>query len=278
MRKNAKGLALALTLMASGVATLAATYNGDLLAGFTDAVNNDLIYDLGAASSITNGQQWDLSSLLTSFNLSAINWGVVGTARVTAGATSWITTSGSSPLPVPSNLSWGRINNALAAMYSGFSAAGAGQHVGISPLDDNSWNQQAINGSLATQYHNVYQDPDVLGTNCASFYSAISSNLPPALVGSFCLAANGVLTFTAASAAPPPPPTLQIARSGNTSTISFLSTNNVTYTLYYTNASGLGTPTASWPSLPGTISGNNSTASFTDTTADANRVYRVMAQ
>jgi hypothetical protein len=277
MMKNANALALALTLTVFGDSAHAATYNGDLLVGFTDSVSSDLIYDLGAASSITNGQQWNLSSLLTSFNLAGVNWGVVGTARVSSGPTSWITTTGISPLPVLSNALWVRINNAIMAMYSSFASAGAGQNVRISPLDDNSWNQQAINGTLTTQYHNVYQDPDVLGTNCASFYSAISSNLPPAFLGSFCLSPSGILTFTVPSAGPPQP-TLQIARTGNTSTIAFYGTNNVTYTLYYTNNSGLSTPTASWPSLPGTISGNNSTTNFTDASADPDRFYRVKAQ
>jgi hypothetical protein len=277
MSKKRNAVALAMTMAVSGGILPAAQYNGDLLVGFTDSVNNDLIYDLGPAHSITNGQQWNLSSLLTSFNLTGVNWGVVGAALVTSGPTSWITTSGTAPLPVPNNTTWSRINIALSSMYSSFTSAGAGQNLRISPLDDNSWNQQAINGALVTQYHNVYQDPDVLGTSCATFYSAISSNLPPTLVGTFCLAANGILTFTVASAAPPQP-TLQLTRTANASTISFYATNNVTYTLYYTNNSGLTTPTASWPSLPGTISGNNSTTNFTDTSAEPDRFYRVKAQ
>jgi hypothetical protein len=277
MIKNKQSTALILTIWLTVTSLYGANYNGDLLVGFTDAVSKDLIYDLGRAGSITNGQQWDLSALLTSFNLPGVSWGVVGTANLPSGRTSWVTSSLGAPNAVPNNSLWVRINTALEALYLAFTNAGSGQSTTISPLDDNSWNQQTINGTLFTQYHNVYQDPNSVGITCAGLYSAISSNLPPTLIGNFCLGANGVLTFTTSSPTPPAPD-LQIARAGNVSTISFVTTNGVNYTLLYTNTAGLGTPVANWPSLPGTISGNNSTTNFTDTSADPDRVYRVKAQ
>ena len=88
-------------------------------------------------------------------------------------------------------------------------------------------------------------------------------------------------TFTPSAApgstnAPPPPPSmLSLARTGNSSTISFISSNAVTYRLFYTNSGGLSAPVTSWPSLPGTITGDGTIKSFSDSTADADRVYRV---
>ena len=60
-------------------------------------------------------------------------------------------------------------------------------------------------------------------------------------------------------------------------TISFVSSNTATYKLFFTNSDGLSAPIVTWPSLQGTIAGDGSTKTFTDTTTDADRVYRVSA-
>lgn len=97
-------------------------------------------------------------------------------------------------------------------------------------------------------------------------------------VGYFELGTSGAMTFTRASVVVAPPATrLTMSRAGNTTTIKFPTTNNATYTLYYTNTSGLNKPTSTWPSLPGTVTGNGLTNQFTDTTTDSNRVYRIGA-
>jgi hypothetical protein len=276
MTGKIKSLAALASVIASSTAALAATYNSDLVIGFTDSVGNDKIYDLGAPASITNGQQWNLSSLTTSFNVTNVNWGVVGTATVGTARTAWITTDGSLPGTIPSASRWSQINTAVGGIYVNFPAAGPGQSVSISPLDPQSWNQETIFGTGATQYRSVYQNPNVIGVTCAGFWRVVSPSLPPVLVGTFCLSADKVLTFTAASAAPPPP-TLSISRNGATSTISFLGSNSVTYTLAYTNSSGLTAPVSSWPTMAGAILGNNSVTNFTDTTTTSNRFYRVRA-
>lgn len=99
-------------------------------------------------------------------------------------------------------------------------------------------------------------------------------------VGYFQFNPGGSLTFTRASATTPPPPAprLSIARNGNVNTISFSSANSAVYKLYFTSDSGLSTPTTSWSSLPATITGDGTVKSFTDTTANPNRFYRVTAQ
>jgi len=87
------------------------------------------------------------------------------------------------------------------------------------------------------------------------------------------------LTFTPSAAnggtVPPSPVTLTIGWANGQSSISFASSNSVTYKLFFTNATGLGSPIASWPSLPDTIVGDGTVKSFTDTTADPVRFYQV---
>ena len=88
-------------------------------------------------------------------------------------------------------------------------------------------------------------------------------------------------TFTpsgaASSAVPPPPPYLLLGRSGSVTTISFGTTNGATYNLHYTNSAGVSAPVSTWSVLPSTITGDGSTNSFTDSTTDTDRVYRVGA-
>jgi hypothetical protein len=95
-------------------------------------------------------------------------------------------------------------------------------------------------------------------------------------LGYFQFSTNGTMIFTRAIAAPPAP-VISIARSGTTSTITFSSTSGATYTLFYTNSTGLPASASSWPSSPSTIVGDGSSKSFTNTSADPNRFYRVGA-
>jgi hypothetical protein len=120
---------------------------------------------------------------------------------------------------------------------------------------------------LADSQGNPIIDPHT-GTNGLAYY-----------VGYFEFNSNGTMTFNRAAAAPPAPPApvVSITRSGNVSTISFGTTNGASYTLYYTNSTGLTQPVASWPSAPLPITGNGQATNFTDVTADSNRFYRVGA-
>ena len=100
-------------------------------------------------------------------------------------------------------------------------------------------------------------------------------------MGTFSLAANGVVTFTTNSVVPPPPtpPVPQIVlitRTNTTSTIYFSTTNSAfTYNLYYTNAAGLFAPISNWTVSASSVVGNGLTNSITDTTTDSDRYYRV---
>lgn len=101
-------------------------------------------------------------------------------------------------------------------------------------------------------------------------------------LGYFTLNTDGTMTFTRQSSTtttplPPPPPVLSITRSGNTSTISFGTTNGATYTLLFTNVTGLKSPISTWSSNATSITGNGATNSFMDSTTDPNRIYGVSA-
>lgn len=113
-------------------------------------------------------------------------------------------------------------------------------------------------------------DPITHATTGAAYY-----------VGYFQFSPDGTMSFTRASTnsvvTPPAEPVLSIGRDGTSTTISFGSTNGATYSLYYTNAAGLGAPLTSWSSLPSTVTGDGSIKSFSDTSTDADRVYRLSA-
>lgn len=86
------------------------------------------------------------------------------------------------------------------------------------------------------------------------------------------------ITFTPSGApysAAPPAPSLTVARTGNTSTISFNTTNGATYNLIFTNTAGLTAPRSTWIPLGSPIIGTGGATNFMDTSADPSRVYSV---
>ena len=204
MTKQFKLAVLATAVGAVLTSVQAASYNGHLLIGFTSGSGSDLIYDLGAESSLTNNQTWNLSSLLSGYNLTSVNWGVIGDNNNQSGDgvddRAWTTVP--SPNPLYGDASWGSLNTVDKSIYQWMPAAGAGQHFSIAATDANSWNQQTINGSGFQQYVNVYANPNMVGLTSASLYQVIADGSDPTLVGSFTLAANGVVTFNTGSTPP----------------------------------------------------------------------------
>jgi hypothetical protein len=197
MKNFYKATWLAVLGLASVSAVKATPYNGDLIIGFTAGSGNDVVYDLGAASSLTSGETWDLSSILTGYDLSTISWGVIGTLNTGSPRTAWSTTDGTTPpVNLPSLSAWGKNNTAISSIYQNFATAGAGQSISITVSDDNSWNSQTISPSLTTQYANVYGNPNVVGTTSDSLYSILSNNSAPTLLGNFGLDGNGMVTFS----------------------------------------------------------------------------------
>ena len=282
MMKQIKLAMLATALGFSLASAQASTiYNGDLLVGFTTQSGNDLIYDLGSQSSLTNGKSWDLSSLLSGYNLNAVNWGVIGDKNVGGVRTAWMTTDGSViPDPVPSSAAWGNIDTATKSLYQFFPAAGAGQYETIDSADASSWFQETINAIASpSSYVSVKGDPNVAGKTTATLFSMIANNSTAANSGTFTLSGSGTLTFNVVSTAPPAPKIVNITHSGSTSTVFFTTTNgSFTYQLYYTNSAGLAAPIATWPSSPTTVTGNGLTNSLQNVTTNATCFYRVGVQ
>jgi hypothetical protein len=108
------------------------------------------------------------------------------------------------------------------------------------------------------------------------YHATLTSNYT--YLGYFTLnVSSALLTFTP-SAAPntsgPPVPALTIARSGTNNLISFLSANSATYTLYYTNSTGLKASMSTWATA-GSLSGDGTSKTFTNSSPDANRFYGV---
>jgi hypothetical protein len=121
---------------------------------------------------------------------------------------------------------------------------------------------------LTDAHGNPIVDPHT-GTSGLAYY-----------VGYFELTSAGALTFTreaAAAPVPPAPQIVQLVRSGSSSTVYFTTTNGPTYTLYYTNSTGLSAPVSTWPASATTVVGNGNTNSISDTTSDPARFYRVGA-
>lgn len=285
MHKQFKFALLAAVAGASLTAANAGTaYNGHLIIGFTKSSGNDLIYDIGAASSLTNGQTWDLSSLLSSYTLSTVNWGVIGDVNSGTPRQAWTTTGGVVPPAIPNAGTVNAINTAIKSIYQNVSpTAGTGNYASVAVTDDNSWKSQTITPSLTTQYANVIGgNPNVEGLTAASLFYTPGDNTDPQLLGTFTLAANGVVTFNTVANTAPVPKIVAVTRTGNTSTIYFTTTNTFTYSLYFTNSAGLGAATATWAKSASTVTGPGSgvgaTNSIADTTTDPIRFYRVSAQ
>ncbi|HLP76159.1 MAG TPA: hypothetical protein VK327_04510, partial [Candidatus Paceibacterota bacterium] len=195
MKKQLKAMLLVAVTGAAASTAQAAIYNGDLLIGFTAQSGNDFIYDLGSASSLVNGQTWDFSAFLAGFNLNTVSWGVIGD-KSGSPRVAWTTTGGTIPATLSGNADWATLDTPTKSIYSNFGTAGAGQSLSISANDDNSWNQQTINGALNTQYHNAYGDPNVTGLGADSFFTVAANGADPVQLGSFSLGANGTLSYS----------------------------------------------------------------------------------
>ena len=181
---------------------------GHLILGFTTGAGTDALYDLGAAPALTNGQRWNLTTTLTNRTLSVQYWGVIGNNN--AGSpykTNWVTTAvGSSPNGAPlTGPNWNKIDNDMGGLCSGPNPPTtfpsypifAGESGSDATTDVNSWNSQVTaNGTLGTQYYPVTgNDPTVLGTNNAYFWSELSDGATMTLLGVFTLDVKTNLTY-----------------------------------------------------------------------------------
>lgn len=193
---------------------------GDLLIGFTDGQHFDVVYDLGKASALTDGETWKFGSsglnLTTNYNLSTVQWGVIGDNRPSGFV--WTTTGGSTPGSVYS-LVFG-LDTVMRTIYETMnSPGGVGEYETFTPTDPDGWNQETINGIGPNQYIDVYENPNVIGEVSASFYYLTDSeqtgngDTTPALLGTFTLASTGVVTYNTNTVVSTPAPVASFSGS-----------------------------------------------------------------
>ncbi|HEX4265943.1 MAG TPA: PEP-CTERM sorting domain-containing protein [Verrucomicrobiae bacterium] len=203
MKKQTKATLIALAIAGVAATSHAAAYNNDLIIGFSSTTGNDLLYDLGSFGSLTPGKTWDLSSLLGSYNLSTVNWGVIGNTSVNGGNRTIYTTFNGTPATVGAGTGSG-INTATLSLYNNnFTTAGAGQFAQVSATDDNSWNHQTINPTTDSDYVTAYENPNRGGTGAINFYSAKANSTDPVQDQFFTLDSSGIVTFGTAAVPEP---------------------------------------------------------------------------
>ena len=91
-------------------------------------------------------------------------------------------------------------------------------------------------------------------------------------LGYFELSTNGAMTFYAL---PYPAPTLSVSAASGNVLISFPSTLNGTYTLFYTNAAGLAAPVSTWPAVGTNIIGDGTVKTFQQPNSGTGAFYTV---
>jgi len=211
MKSTLRNLLVTLVLGLMANPARSAVYNYDLLVGFTVGSGNDLIYDLGSPAAINHGQTWNLSALLSGYNLTNVQWGVIGnsTNRVVTG-TGIASVPSNSVFstyflnPISGRSAYNKYNTAAGAIYSQFASAGAGQYVSVPVAGggpgvggDNSWYSETTSAAtLATQYYNIIVGtPDVIGLTNVALTELTNYNVPATVVGYFILDHTGTLTY-----------------------------------------------------------------------------------
>jgi hypothetical protein len=207
MKQLYKAALLAALGLASVSSVHAAYSAGDLLVGFTTSSGNDLVYDLGKESNLSNGETFSaLSTLLSAdfSNLSIVNWGVIGMAANSGTVrTAWTTTSpGIAPSTIGNNSQYGTIYGSLNTI-AGTTVTSAGAHSSPLASATSSWNTETLNGTLASDYVNAYENPNVVGAGSADFSSVLSDGITTTPLGQFTLGANDSFTFSAVAVPEP---------------------------------------------------------------------------
>jgi hypothetical protein len=221
MKKQIKSVALAVAAGVVAASAQAATNNGDLLLGFTDQTHNDVIFDLGPASSLAYGNSWNLGAtgfnLLGNLNLGSVYWGVIGDNLVGATGTAWTTKLFGTPGKLAGLPAWGALDTPITSIFSNFGSTGPGTSISVDPNNTaaypNGWNVQTISGTLTTDYHKAYLNPNSQGFVSDSFYQVVADNSAPTLMGYFNLNSSGVITYTA-SPVPEPSSLALLAGAG----------------------------------------------------------------
>ncbi len=221
------------------VPTVKATSGYDLLVGFTSGSGTDFLMDIGPTAQyytpvtpIYYGETWDLTSALTSAGLnssvSSLQWGVIGDASSSADgasvSTDWVTTGGATPQGIPNSGQFGNIDISINSIEENVFGGGTpgylsyqGQPATVAVGNQNSWDSQTVSGSLTSQYHNAYLNPNVTGLTSDTLWQVPQGGSADAL-GNFTLSDNSgddVLTYSAV----PEPGTLALLAGGGLLTL-----------------------------------------------------------
>ncbi len=255
---------------------------GDAIAGFTTGSGSELVVNLGPISSLTNGEQWNLATLLGPgtgnagfVSLNNLNWGVIGISGGNYYSTVVFNPAAKGNPSSAGDLTthWGYLNQ---SQVSAASSADSWYNNVDTPNSGDTTSPYATLGNSAdttTPASGTF----TFSQNSAAWYQNGTALGAGAQTVGFSFSSDGVLAFTnlASVVTPPSPQIVSIDRSGNTSTIYFTTTNGFNYTLYYTNSAGLTAPVSTWPSSSTTVAGNGTTTNLSDTTTDPYRFYRI---
>jgi hypothetical protein len=107
----------------------------------------------------------------------------------------------------------------------------------------------------------------------------VNNGSPATYLGYFELKTNGVLTYTAGPSpiVLTPPVITAITRVKTTNTVFFTTISGGTYTLRFTNSTGLATPKTNWLQI-NSIAGTGSPLSLQHITTNSNAFYVITAQ
>jgi len=285
-------------VLAAGLSqTLSAfTYtNTDLLLVFRKDTFNDVEFNLGSVSNFlgrANGtvitvNNWNFGLVKTNFNNSFLNVKFL-LAAVTDSTDplrrAWLTDATSTDIPTDQS------NSRLTQIYSKIAQAGA--EAAAATFTNTSSQVYITNSSDSTSFTYIASgggqlDASTLGgaspfpieiENPATnrFVEIKASSLTPkpaaTIVGTFSMTSAGVLTFTAGPplAALTPSHIVSIGRDTGLNSVTFTTVSGNNYRLRYSTLLG-----GAWTTLPGSVAGDGSNKTLTDTTADTQRFYVV---
>ena len=276
--------------------------NSDLMLVFRKDGFNDTVFDLGTVSNYlgkANGTtltvaNWNLSLAKSTYgnNLSGVKFILIAATSMTGEQSPlrvWATdasiTAATAPTDMPPS-KWGGLRSTISTVgteASAITATNSTQSYVVSSTDPSSYTYVASGGNqydVATMsgYSPFPVESAIPATQL--FYELKPSSATPkpaaALVGSFQLATNGVLTFTAGPLVQQVPQVpariVSWQRNGSTTTLQFTTTNSLNYRLWYLNQ--LATPWT-WASNATLISGDGSNKTITDTYTGNTRFYRI---
>jgi len=196
--KNTFKIALTTALALGAVAPSAKAYvQGDLLVGF-DGGSSDFIYDLGAFSTLSQGETWNIGANL------GTRFGVIGASSIANGSSIYSTSFD----PAQNGYAQtGNYTTAKANIGTIDNFITVGQSRTTTPSDTTGWTSQTDEppGTPGNTFQNNFYNPGVAAGSQAYFFV----NTPNESAGtpdSFFTynSSSGTLTFGTASAVPEP--------------------------------------------------------------------------